>query len=130
VSIETGGSCRGSALGQPPFPKELLFKYFFVRCPLVVLAALLDSTIMVAGAVPGGGTTILPMLLVYELANALIRSTEKEMTGLTGIVFLLENNSVYLLLLLGLTRLPAAERGLIRVETGLLLSAIISDILA
>ena len=79
MSIETGGSCRGSALGQPPLPKELLFKYFFVRYPLVVLDALLDSTIIVAGAVPGGGTTtMLPILLVYELANALIRSIQRK----------------------------------------------------
>ena len=55
------------------------------------------------------------------------------MTGHTGLVFVFVGRMgvyVCLLLLVVLTRLPAAERGFIRAETGLLLSAIISDILA
>ena len=55
------------------------------------------------------------------------------MTGHTGLVVFIqkgEGSFIYLLLLLGLTRLPAAERGFIRVDTGLLLSAIISDMFA
>ena len=56
------------------------------------------------------------------------------MTGHTGLVVFIQMGRgsfiIYLLLLLGLTRLPAADRGFIRVETGLLMSAIISDMFA